>query len=77
LFYNYIPRDGKYNDGEYKEWYDDGRLKYEYMYKNNKKEGNYKRWHRNGQLAEECVYKNNKLEGVENFLQNVYTKTGK
>ena len=49
--------------GEYKEWYENGQLWKECVYKDGKKEGEYKLWYRDGQLWEECVYKDGELEG--------------
>ena len=50
-------------NGEYKEWYENGQLYVECVYKDDKIEGEYKEWYENGQLYAECVYKNGIFDG--------------
>ena len=51
-------------EGEYKEWYKNGKLYLHYNYnKEGKRDGDYKQWHNNGQLNIHILYKNDKLEG--------------
>jgi antitoxin component YwqK of YwqJK toxin-antitoxin module len=51
------------NEGEYKEWHENGILYLQRFYKNSKREGEHKLWHYNGQLAVHCFYENGKKNG--------------
>ena len=48
-------KDGE-KDGKYKEFYQDGQLKYEKDYRNGKLEGEYKEYSKDGRLKQEGVY---------------------
>ena len=54
---------GVKKDGEYKGWYNDGKLQIHCFYKNGFREGVYKSWHKNGKLLHHCFCKNDKIEG--------------
>ena len=45
-------------------WYEDGMLKDEYNYKDDKREGVWKAWYEDGMLKSEYNYKDNKMDGV-------------
>jgi len=51
---------GIIREGEYKEWYSNGKLGVHCFYKNKKKEGEYKKWWADGELWEHSLYKNGK-----------------
>ena len=72
-------------NGVHKEWYDDGLLSSECVYRNGRVEGVLKVWHKNGQLALTRFYKNGLLQGesklwyengklhrVENFKDGMF-----
>jgi antitoxin component YwqK of YwqJK toxin-antitoxin module len=50
--------------GKYTKYFENGKLKIESFYKNNKLEGTYKQYYQDGELKIECFYKNNNLEGT-------------
>ena len=50
-------------DGEYKEWWGNGQLRYHYWVKDGLKHGECKQWYDNGQLKEHCWYKDGKQDG--------------
>jgi len=64
-------KDGK-KDGPYKEWYDNGKVKYDYKYKLDKLDGLIKSYFENGQLQVEANYKEGERYGK--FKQ--FTKNG-
>lgn len=59
----YITKYGL-KDGEYKEWYNTGKLSIKCFYINDKKEGKYESWFSNGELCTQCTYINGKLNGI-------------
>jgi antitoxin component YwqK of YwqJK toxin-antitoxin module len=46
-----------------KEWYENGKIKSEIGYKNDKMHGKIRRWYENGQKESECDYFEGKLHG--------------
>ncbi len=54
---------GIYGNGEFKQWYESGKMLEHSFWKNRKKEGEYKRWYNDGQIYEHAFYKNDKLNG--------------
>ena len=50
-------------EGPAKSYYEDGKLKAEFNYKDGKQNGPHKAYYTNGQLKIQETYKNNKLEG--------------
>jgi len=54
---------GLEDDGEYKEWHDNGQLWIHSFYKDGKRNGEYKMWYVNGQLYEHSFYKDGDLDG--------------
>ncbi len=54
---------GVRGEGEYKEWYEEGKLCRHSFYKNSKVYGKHITWHENGQMCIECFYKNSKYFG--------------
>ena len=53
----------KVDNGEYKQWHNNGQLCEEYTYVNNNINGEYKSWHDNGQLHKQYTYVNNNING--------------
>ncbi len=53
-------KEGK-KEGEYKEWWNNGKLKCHCYYKEDKKEGEYREWNSDGFLITHYLYKNNKI----------------
>jgi hypothetical protein len=53
------------NDGQLREYYSDGTLKIEYLFKNGKKDGIQKKWYNNGQLEILYNYKEGRLSGLQ------------
>ncbi|MWP62148.1 toxin-antitoxin system YwqK family antitoxin [Gilliamella sp. Pas-s25] len=53
--------------GEWKEWHDDGTKKKIAIYKNGKLDNRFQRWYKNGQLKEDEFYKQDKLDGVQKY----------
>jgi len=60
-------KDGE-KDGKYKEFYENGQLKYENNYKDGKLEGEFKRFREDGTLQYLQKYSNGKLEGEQIFF---------
>ena len=52
----YTKRYGK-KEGEYRMWYSNGQLGFQYYYKDGDLEGEYKLWYENGQLWNRMLYK--------------------
>jgi antitoxin component YwqK of YwqJK toxin-antitoxin module len=50
-------------EGEYKKWYENGKLDVHCFYNDRKLNGEYKHWNENGQLLNHCFYKQGKKEG--------------
>ena len=62
---SFICRDAESKiQGLSKGWYEDGTLKSEGNYKDDKREGMWKEWYKDGLLKSEYNYKDNKMEGV-------------
>jgi len=62
---SFICRDAESKiQGLSKGWYEDGTLKSEGNYKDDKREGVWKEWYKDGMLKSEYNYKDNKMEGV-------------
>ena len=58
-------------NGEYKEWYPNGVLKYEGNFINGRREGMFYTWHPNGKIKNEMKYVNNALDSLSfSFLEN-------
>ena len=70
---NVIKTSGKIPDGIVKEFNDDGKLLFEWNYKNGKLNGTSKSYFLSGELLEEMIYKDNKQEG----MSKKYYKSGK
>src|SRR5208337_2729740 len=63
---------GKEGEGEYKHWYDNGRLWQHSFWKNGELNGEYKEWYDNGQLAAHGFWKKGiKIEIPKNIPKNV------
>jgi antitoxin component YwqK of YwqJK toxin-antitoxin module len=58
----WINIEGK-KDGEYKLWWDDGKLRQHCFYKDGKEEGEYKEYYHDGKLYKHCFYKDGKEDG--------------
>jgi antitoxin component YwqK of YwqJK toxin-antitoxin module len=57
-----VPTKGR--EGLWRFWHENGQLKQEGNYINNKLEGLFRRWHENGQLQQEVNHINDKIEGM-------------
>lgn len=57
---------GYKGEGEYKEWYVDGKLYIHCFYKDNLKDGEYKEWNYNGKLIMRKLFKDGKI--IKNYL---------
>ena len=68
-----IKTTGTIPDGIVKRYLDDGTLKFEWNYKNGKREGISKAYFQSGELLEEILYVNDKREGIS----KKYYKSGK
>ena len=55
---------GKIPDGIVKEYYESGKIKAEWEYKNHSLDGVIRQYYESGGLSEESEYKNNRLDGV-------------
>ena len=51
-------------DGEYQEWYENGKMKEFGNYKSGKQDGLWKSWYKNGKLQEMGTYKDGYKDGV-------------
>jgi antitoxin component YwqK of YwqJK toxin-antitoxin module len=49
-------------EGEYKQWYDNGKIFLHCFYKNDKKDGEHRKWHYNGQIWVHLLYKDGKIK---------------
>ncbi len=58
---------GYRREGEYKSWYENGKLYRHCFYKNDELDGEYKMWKKYGQLYVHQLYKNGKL--VKDYLK--------
>ena len=65
----YTKRYGK-KEGEYRMWYSNGQLAFQYYYKDGDLEGEYKLWYENGQLWNRMLYKGGQPLTTENTLNN-------
>jgi hypothetical protein len=50
-------------NGDRKEWYENGQIKTQQYVKNGKKCGKWETWYENGYMKSQCFYKNGKLSG--------------
>ena len=55
-----------------KDYYDNGQLKYEWLYQNGKRHGICKGWYKNGQPYYEYLYQDGKVHGV----RKIWYKSG-
>ena len=67
---NLLEIRGSIPDGLVKEFYDDGKLKREYNYKNNKRDGIGKEYDEEGKLWSEWNYKNGEKDGISREYYN-------
>lgn len=59
-------------DGEYKEWYNTGKLSIKCFYINDKPHGKYESWFSNGKLKTQCTYIDGMTEGIyKHWYKNV------
>ena len=58
----YLTRFGE-KHGEYKEWFEDGQIKVETTYKDDKMNGEYKQYFENGRVMKEEIYKDGRMIG--------------
>ncbi len=58
---------GYEGEGEYKLWYENGKLWIRCFFKNDKYEGEFKAWQKNGQLYKHCFFKNGEV--VKDYLE--------
>ena len=63
-------------DGEYKQFYDSGKLKKTMFFKNGKMNGDSKVYYKSGKIEREGVFKNNKEVGISKIYYNTGTLKG-
>lgn len=67
ISFDYWDKDGSHviinGNGEAKAYYDNGQIKYNIKYTNNKKNGLFQSWHRNGNIRQKIMYNNGIIIG--------------
>ena len=54
-------------EGEFKSWYETGKMYKHCFYKNSKLEGEFKRWHENGEFFIHCLFKDGEV--IKDYLK--------
>ena len=67
--YDYYKDDNGLKQGEYKRYYDNGKLYIHCYYKDNKHHGIFKEHHQNGKLYNICNFINDEIHGEDKFYK--------
>jgi len=73
----YLDKRG-YREGQWLEWYEDGKEKSEENYKHGKKDGRFAEWYRNGQIHKEIIYQSapGSVSDITNGRYSEYYENG-